>query len=25
VLANGGVTLPMIGAAVESWINNKKE
>lgn len=23
VLANGGVTLPMIGAAVESWINNK--
>jgi uncharacterized protein (DUF885 family) len=25
VLANGGVTLPMIGAAVESWIINKKE
>ena len=25
VLANGGVTLPMIGAAVESWINNQKE
>ena len=25
VLANGGVTLPMIGAAVESWINNKQE
>jgi len=24
VLANGGVTLPMIGAAIESWINNKQ-
>jgi uncharacterized protein (DUF885 family) len=24
VLANGGVTLPMIGAAVESWISNKQ-
>ena len=25
VLANGGVTLPMIGAAVESWIKNKQK
>lgn len=25
VLANGGVTLPMIGAAVESWITNKQK
>ena len=24
VLANGGVTLPMVGAAVESWINNER-
>lgn len=25
VLANGGVTLPMIGAAIESWISNKQK
>jgi len=25
VLANGGVTLPMMGAAIESWISHKQE
>jgi uncharacterized protein (DUF885 family) len=25
VLANGGVTLPMMGAAIESWINSRQK